>query len=431
MRGFTSGVVVVCVGVIAQACGGAEYRAPASAHGSLPNAPEPSPAPPPPPPGTYAVASDESVVYGGSPGTTDDVSKPMPAKETTAEVMAASDGSAAGGGGSGSTTPTLPTPTAGPAAAPLEMYDVEARLTLEVEKLADARAQVRKLVADFGGTITNDQLTANVDEEEANFELRIPSAGVNKFLDGIDGIGRTLAREVKARDVGKEYHDDLILLDNLEKTMRRYEEILAKANDVKDMLQIESELARVRTQIDQVKGNVQWLRDRVARSTVYLRLVPERPGDTFHEPEAKLYPGIRGTYMLDYRKDGSKEHFAGFGLSLHFARYFSVDLDGMRGVSGTPSGDGLQAFVATMGGDFYSDYFGKGEHKWLNPYLGMRVGYARVLEYNDFVLTGVVGLELFKSKTFMIDLQGRVGGFFGKEGTHVGIQPSLALNVAF
>jgi len=31
----------------------------------------------------------------------------------------------------------------------------------------------------------------------------------------------------------------------------------------------------------------------------------------------------------------------------------------------------------------------------------------------------------------MIDLQGRVGGFFGKEGTHVGIQPSLALNVAF
>jgi hypothetical protein len=417
-------VVFVCALVVA--CGGSAQYSKEARYTELPAAgPPPSPSPaPPPPPGdgapVEAIAADESVAYGGAPV------KPADVAEASKD-----NGTAAAGGGTGTTTPNALPGVATETTPAQEMYDVEARLTLSVDKLADARAQVRKLVTEFGGTITNDQLSAGSDYEEANFELRIPSPVVYKFLDGVDGIGRTLAREVKARDVGKEYHDNLILLDNLQRTMKRYEEILAKANDVKDMLQIESELARVRTEIDQVKGNVQWLRDRVARSTVYLRIVPERPEDTFHEPEAKLYPGIRASYMIDYRKDGSKEHFAGFGLSLHFARYFSIDLDGMRGVGGTDSSDGLQAFIATMGGDFYSDYFGKGERRFLNPYLGARLGYARILESNDFVLTGVVGLELFKSKTFMIDLQGRVGGFFGKEGTHVGIQPSLALNVAF
>lgn len=424
MRRVASALVVL-VAAFGVACGGGQYRMPDTA---LPAAKEPSPTSPPAPPPPVDAVSDESVAYGGE----GDGSKPMD-KET---VVTAAAGDTAGGGGAAnggaSATTGLPAGPSTTANAPAqEMYDVEARLTLEVEKLGDARAQVRKLVSEFNGTITNDQLSAGSDYEEANFELRIPSPVIYKFLDGIDGIGKTTAREVKARDVGKEYHDNVILLENLEKTMKRYEEILAKAQDVKDMLRIEAELSRVRTQIDQVKGNVQWLRDRVARSTVYLRIVPTRPGDEFHEPEAKLYPGIRGTYMLDYRKDGSKEHFAGFGLSLHFARYFSIDLDGMRGVSGTDDSSGLQAFVATMGGDFYSDYFGKGERRWFNPYLGARLGYARVLENNDFVLTGLVGLEIFKSKTFMVDLQGRVGGFFGKEGTHVGVQPSISLNVAF
>ena len=423
MRRWATGVVIV-VCAFSVACGGGSYRMPDTA---LPAA-KPAPASMPPPPPAADAVADESVAYGGA-------SEEKPADTKTTETVAmAGEGSGGGDGAAAngaSTTPTASGPTSAVNTPAQEMYDVEARLTLEVEKLADARAQVRKLVTEFNGTITNDQLSAGSDYEEANFELRIPSSVVYKFLDGVDGIGKTTAREVKARDVGKEYHDNLILLENLEKTMKRYEEILAKANDVKDMLRIESELSRVRTQIDQVKGNVQWLRDRVARSTVYLRIVPVRPGDEFHEPEAKLYPGVRASYMVDYRKDGSTEHFAGFGLSLHFARAFAIDLDGMRGVSGTDSGPGLQAFIATMGGDFYSDYFGKGERRWLNPYLGARLGYARVLELNDFVLTGVVGLEIYKSKTFMIDLQGRVGGFFGKEGTHVGIQPSMALNVAF
>lgn len=421
MRRVSFAVVCAAALTFVVGCGSAPYKA-ESSYGALPAAKPSEPPAPAAPPAPYALVTDDTVVQsgevaggGGGSGGNDGVLVDKPS------------------GNSGGATTPVSTVSGGPTndGAPREMFDVEARLTLQVEKLADARTQVRKLVEQYGGNVTSDELSAASEYEEASFELRIPSTNVYKFLDGIDGIGKTLAREVKARDVGKEYHDDLILLENLERTMHRYEELLAKAQDVKDMLEIESQLSRVRTQIEQVKGNLQWLKDRVARSTVYLRIVPARPGDSFHEPEAKLYPGIRATYLLDYRKDGSRERFAGFGLSLHFARYFSIDLDGMRGVGDTPAGNGLQAFVATMGGDFYSDYFGKGERKWLNPYLGARLGYARVLEMNDFVVTGLVGLEIFKTKTFMIDLQGRVGGFFGSEGSHVGLQPSLALNVAF
>ena len=85
-----------------------------------------------------------------------------------------------------------------------------------------------------------------------------------------------------------------------------------------------------------------------------------------------------------------------------------------------------------MGGDIYSDYFGAGRRRWLNPYLGARVGYARILGLNDVATTGVVGLEIYKTKTFLVDMQFRLHGFFGnKQGAHVGLQPSIGFNFAF
>jgi hypothetical protein len=388
----------------------------------------------------------------------------MDKKTVAAEVSVTTDsgeGSSGGGGGgdgdmtmstdeyaAGPPPPPSPTTTAGatgntaglPAGAatdgkamvPAEMFDIEARLTLEVDKINEAREVVRKMVKEYGGNVIGDELNADGSASEANFELRIPSPRIDQFLDGINGVGRVKARDVKARDVGKEYHDSLLLLSNLETTMARYNDILQKAKDVKEILAIETELARLRTQIDQVKGNITWLKDRTARSTVYLRLIPVRPDYDLDVPEPKFFPGLRASYLLDARGEGEKDKFVGFGLSLQFARAFTIDIDGMRKVGDGGAFEGLQAFLVTMGGDIYSDYFGAGRRRWLNPYLGARAGYARILGLNDFAATGVAGLEIFKSKTFLVDVQFRLHGFFGnKQGAHVGLQPSAGFNFAF
>jgi hypothetical protein len=43
-----------------------------------------------------------------------------------------------------------------------------------------------------------------------------------------------------------------------------------------------------------------------------------------------------------------------------------------------------------------------------------------------------VGLELFKSKTFVVDAQARAFGLlFGSDGSHFAVQPVLGASVAF
>ncbi len=419
--------------LLLSACGSAGMSK-AAAY-DLPRKNEPSGPPPAPMAATgtattteaYAF-SDEKVTVAGSSG-------------DSMKVAESSDGDngSSGGGGSGGppadmtkSVPTNTTTAANTSGAAIEMFDIEARLTLEVERIQDARERVRAMVKEVGGNITGDELNADGNNAEANFVLRIPSARVDAFLEGVNGVGRIKARQVTARDVGKEFHDSTLLLESLQKTMHRYEEILEKAKDVKEILQIEQELARIRTQIDQVKGNLTWLKDRTSRSTVYLRIVPTRPDDILDEPTAKLFPGLRATYMVDARGEGVRDKYVGFGLSIQFARSFTIDLDGMRKTGDGGPFDGLQAFLATAGGDFYSDYLGGGRRRWLNPYLGMRLGYGRIASKNNFITAAVVGLEIYKTKTFLVDAQFRLHGFFGDpDGSHVGLQPSLGFNLAF
>ena len=408
-------------------CAKHSNNAGASSAYALPEAKNAGP-PAPVPQSKYAQASMPTPTESDHDGIPDSIDNETYVRNE--EVVAVS-----GSGGSGGATPTaLPavtSPTPNDSGKPLEMFDVEARLTLEVEKVDVAREAIRKLTKDAGGNVSDDELSTSGTNVEANFELRIPSSGIDAFLAGLEGVGTVEARDVKARDIGKEYHDDLLLLANLEATMKRYQEILDKAKDVKEILAIENELSRLRGEIDQVKGNLTWLKDRAARSTVYVRLVPKHP-EELGEPEAKFFPGLRTTYMLDARGEGDKERFLGFGVSLQFGRNYSIDIDAMRRVGDGGALDGLQAFMATMGGDIYSDFLGGGRRRWLNPYLGARAGYARILSRNEAVVAGVVGLELFKSKMFLVDAQVRLNGFFGNpNGAHVGLQPVLALNLAF
>jgi hypothetical protein len=92
----------------------------------------------------------------------------------------------------------------------------------------------------------------------------------------------------------------------------------------------------------------------------------------------------------------------------------------------------IDLFLATMGGEFYSDFLGGGRRKYLNPFIGWTLGYARFDGNNEAVLGFSAGVELFKTRAVTVDLQGRaLGMFLSSAGSHVAVQPILGANVAF
>jgi hypothetical protein len=92
---------------------------------------------------------------------------------------------------------------------------------------------------------------------------------------------------------------------------------------------------------------------------------------------------------------------------------------------------GLDVVLVTAGGDLYSDFLGGGQRRFLNPYLGLRAGYARITAANYFAGGGTIGVELFKSRYATIDTDLRVLGLFGSPGSELGLEPTLGANVAF
>jgi hypothetical protein len=351
---------------------------------------------------------------------------------TTASTESSDDG--------GSSAPVSPgaTPAAAVDAQPSaqEMLDIEARVSIEVDKVGEAAASVRALAKKHGGQIVADTVNDDAGSSAASFTFRVPSKGSDGFLDDLGGVGIVRNRQVTARDIGKEFHDAQIHLNNLMTTLKRYEEVLAKAQDVNQILAIEREMTRIRGEIDRVKGDLRWMKDRAARATIHVTIFTSRPDSTpTFDPKAKVHPGLRTLHFADFRGGAGSFGFLGFGLSIAGDRAFSLDFDGMRNL-GSP-GRGLDAFLVTIGGELYSDFLGAGRRTFLNPYIGWRAGYARIAAggpaRDELLLGGTFGLELYKTRFFRLDAQTRLLGLFGNKdvGGHLGVQSGLQAHFAF
>lgn len=320
----------------------------------------------------------------------------------------------------------------GAVAEPARMLDIEAHIALQVADVQHASAELRRLTLGSGGEVVEESLRDATSAARGQLTLRVPSQAAHDLLQKIEGVGTVTSRQVTARDVGKQYYDASLRLENLSWSLARFEQILARASSVDEILRVEAEIARVRGQIEQIKGELRYLRDRTSRATIHISLLgPETVAPPpIVKPEAKFYPGLRLTMISDFWRETGNQRYAGGGVSLRVSRHLSLDIEGVRRASG--GGSGLDLFLATLGGELYSDFLGAGRRRWLNPYLGFRAGYARLLGRNEVAAGGTLGLEIFKADFFTLELDARFYGMFGTSaGAHLAVQPALGANVAF
>lgn len=312
------------------------------------------------------------------------------------------------------------------------MMDIEAKLAIEVKDVAMSLDELRSMVAAAGGQVLEESLEeAKRESPNARLTARVPSAGAFDFLAHLGGLGVVRTRQINSRDVGKQYFDASLRVRNLEQVLDRYRDLLNKADSIDETLRVEAQIARISGEIESIKGELRWLKDRVARATIrveiYAKGVWIEPVVT---PVAKLYPGLRAVGSWDWRGGAGNRYGVGLGVSLRFTRHFSIDFDGLQDTKST--GGDLEASMLTVGGEFYSDFLGAGRRQWLNPYLGIRGGYGRFDGNDQLIVGGAMGLEIFKfdAATSNLDLRA-LGAIGGDLGSHLILLPALGVNVAF
>jgi hypothetical protein len=323
-------------------------------------------------------------------------------------------------------------PPAPPTAQPLasaktdpEKLVVEAWIEMRVDDPAKAAADIRAQVeADGGRVISENVIGPQNKASSAAMELRVPPLKAAGFQVWLASKGLVESRRVLATDVGKQLFDQELALKNLEVTMTRLQKLAEKDASMKELIEIENEMTRVRGNIERLKGEHRWLLDRVSFATITLTLTREG-GPVEFAPHARIHPGIHLSTLTLIDPDGRQKTRVGGGGTIHIKRWLTFDFDVF------PRRDGdSRAVVGTFGSALYSSFLGGGRRSFLNPYLGYRFGVGYLSGDASAVLGAEVGLELYKHKYVQIGVAVRALAFL-REDTDAALQGQFGFEVPF
>ena len=141
-------------------------------------------------------------------------------------------------------------------------------------KTADYEADLQKiqdLTAEMGGRV--EYLSSNGDASSgqtrsASLTLRIPSQRLDAFLTGAQGIGTITGMTQEMEDVSDSYYDTQTRLETQREKLKRLQALMAQAEDVSDLIEIESAIADTQYYIDRYTGTLKSYDSRVDYSTV-------------------------------------------------------------------------------------------------------------------------------------------------------------------
>lgn len=142
-------------------------------------------------------------------------------------------------------------------------------LEFESSDLEETQKKIVRLVRFYQGTIQNDNIGKGHNRVYRTITARIPVAHFHPFIDSISiGVSYFDRRDISQKDVTEEFVDIEARLKAKRSLENRYLELLTKAKNVKEMLEIERELSNIREEIEARQGRLQYIENQALMSTI-------------------------------------------------------------------------------------------------------------------------------------------------------------------
>ena len=158
----------------------------------------------------------------------------------------------------------------------------EGGVRFETSGLKKTRVFLDSLIQRYEGYLVNDDQYKFDDRIEQRLVIRVPADNFDDMVHGLEGsVERFDSRTISARDVTEEFLDVSLRIQIKKETEQRYRDILTKATTVKDILEVERYIGRIRTEIESLEGRLKYLENRIAFSTLtvtFYQLKPEAVG---------------------------------------------------------------------------------------------------------------------------------------------------------
>ena len=152
-------------------------------------------------------------------------------------------------------------------------------LTLEVAAPIEAQRKITSIAEALGGFVVTSESTerqnadAATQDLEVNLVIRVPAPQFGAALEQIRSAG---TRVIQEKTTGEDVTEEFIDLEARIKTQKALElqflEIMKQANKVVDALEVQRQIAEVRTEIERLEGRKRFLENRASLSTISVSL---------------------------------------------------------------------------------------------------------------------------------------------------------------
>ena len=155
-----------------------------------------------------------------------------------------------------------------------------ANISLQTKEFNASVEKLQSIVTELGGYISQADVSvynSYYELHSANYTVRIPAENFDRFVARREDIGSVNSTYVWTNDVTDSYYDMQARLDTLETKRARLLELLEQAEDMEDIITLESALSDTIYEIERNTGSLRRLDDQIAYSTisVYLEEVRE------------------------------------------------------------------------------------------------------------------------------------------------------------
>ena len=177
----------------------------------------------------------------------------------------------------------------------------EGELRFETADRAKTRQEILSFVETHKGYLSDDSEQRSSHQLDQHVEqlmvIRVPPANFVGLLEDVSrGVQRFDVRNIQAIDVTEQFVDTEARLRARKETENRYRELLKQANTVEDVLKIEQQIDKLRTEIESTEGHLRLLQDRESFSTLRITFYEPRAATTdfSHRFSGNLAAGWRG-----------------------------------------------------------------------------------------------------------------------------------------
>jgi hypothetical protein len=169
-------------------------------------------------------------------------------------------------------------------AAPDRKIIRDANLTIEVNSTTEAQLRITSIAESNGGFVVASEAKQheNADPAKRTMDIklvvRVPSTQFNSALEQIQKLASNVTQQnVSGQDVTEEFIDLEARIKTQKALELQFLEIMKQANKVTDALEVQRQIAEVRTEIEKLEGRKRFLENRSSLSTITINIQTPMP----------------------------------------------------------------------------------------------------------------------------------------------------------